>query len=334
MAAASARAHEVDWPTDSSLPTMTRFPSNKARGPQHAHSDSVGTGPTVSVIIPTKNRKADLARTVETLLEQTVQPIELIIVDQSLEPTFSQQISIPVTRIHDSTLSGASVARNAAMDRARGDIWLFLDDDVLLEPNFIEEVLKAYTANVTGVSGIITNYSTPPLKQRLWECIFHIGPFRDDRQSVYRDAGEVCNEKPIRVRQFGGGLMSFRASAICSHRFDPNLTGASPGEDIDFCAGLPKGSTLLIAPKARLIHKRSPESRDSTHWIEVDSQVAAYMRERHWKQGMWNNLCYGWLNVGYVLGTISSSLKERSMAPWKAWRAGIRKGKQIALPHK
>lgn len=285
---------------------------------------------TVSVIIPTKNRAADLARTIETLLQQTVQPLELIIVDQSPAPTFTRQIPIPIMCIHNPTLSGASVARNVAMDCARGDIWLFLDDDVLLEPTFIEEILKAYDDNVTGVSGIITNYSVPPLKQRLWESLFQLGPFRDERQTIYRRAASLRGMEPIRVRQFGGGLMSFRASAICGHRFDTNLTGASPGEDISFCAGLPKSSVLLITPRARLIHNRSPESRDPTHWVSVVAQVASYMRERHWKRGIWNNLCYAWLNAGYALATSLSSLKQGSPLPWRAWRDGIHRGKVIA----
>lgn len=284
----------------------------------------------VSVIIPTKSRAADLARTIETLLLQTVQPLELIIVDQSPALTFTRQIPIPVVCIHDPTLSGASVARNVAMDRAQGDIWLFLDDDVLLEPDFIEEILKAYNSNVTGVSGIITNYSVPPLKQRLWESLFQLGPFRDERQSIYRRAASLRGMEQIRVRQFGGGLMSFRASAICGHRFDTNLTGASPGEDIDFCVGLPKDSVLLITPRARLIHNRSPESRDTTHWISVVAQVASYMHTRHWKRGIWNHLCYAWLNAGFALATSLSGLRHGFPFPWRAWRDGLRKGKTIA----
>ncbi len=38
---------------------------------------------TVSVIIPTKNRPGDLALAVSTLFQQTILPIELIIIDQS-----------------------------------------------------------------------------------------------------------------------------------------------------------------------------------------------------------------------------------------------------------
>ena len=307
---------------------------NSAQSPRTEQSNGIdqtrSRSLTVSVIIPTKNRSADLARTIETLLQQTVQPLELIIVDQSAEPTFTRKIKIPTVCIHDPTLTGLTAARNTSMKVARGDIWLFLDDDVLLEPDFIEKILEAYDTNVTGVSGIITNYSTPALKQHLWEVIFQVGPFRDERQHVYRDAGRLLEAEPIRVRQLGGGLMSFRSSEIRNQLFDTNLTGACPGEDIEFCAGLPKECVLRIAPKARLIHDRSPESRDSTHWISVDAQVASYMRERHWKSGLWNNLSYFWLCVGYATVVAFSSLKNVSFSPWNAWREGVKRGRQIA----
>lgn len=283
----------------------------------------------VSVIIPTKNRATDLARTIETLLQQSVQPLELILVDQSASPTFTRRLPFPLVCIHDPTISGASVARNVAMDNARGDIWLFLDDDVLLEADFIEQILAAYAPGVSGVSGIITNYTSPPLKRRLWEAIFQLGPFRDERQRIYRTAERLRVARPIRVRKFTGALMSFRASAIHRHRFDPNLTGASPGEDIDFCSGLAKGSVLLIAPRARLIHKKSAESRDPTRWISVAAHVTAYMRTRYWSRGCWNNLCYVWLNVGYGAAASFSSIKGRTSQPWRAWQEGIRRGTKI-----
>jgi len=64
------------------------------------------------------------------------------------------------------------VARNVAMDRASGDIWVFLDDDVILEPEYIQELMRAYLPEVTGVSGIFTNYTIPPLPRRLFETVF------------------------------------------------------------------------------------------------------------------------------------------------------------------
>lgn len=285
---------------------------------------------TVSIIIPTKNRTPDLEATIESILRQTVLPLELIIIDQSNEKSFGKTVPFPLKYIHDPKLSGASTARNAGMNRATGDVWLFLDDDVILEPNFIEELLAAYAPGVTGVSGIVTNYTHPASTHVLWETVFLRGPFLDDRQRVYRNADELRSGLPVPVRQFGAGLMSFKASAIKNLRFDPALTGASPGEDIDFCARLPRGSKLVIAPKARLFHKRSPEGRTSAHWLALHAQVNRYMRDRHWKHGLFNNLCYLWLNAGYASAAALSCLKRMSREPWRSWREGAEKGAAIA----
>ena len=284
----------------------------------------------MSVIIPTRNRADDLATTIESLLSQTVQPAELIIVDQSVEKSYTDSLPIPVVYIHDRTLSGASHARNVGMDHARSDIFLFLDDDVVMEANFIEEILAAYSDGVTGVSGIITNYQKPNLLRYLWEVAFFRGPFHDDRQPVYWNAARNVASRPFRVRQFGGGLMSFRRSAVQAHRFDTQLTGACPGEDVDFCVGLPKESVLLINPRARLLHKRSPEGRDSIHWLALQAQVYNYLRQRHWREGFWNNVCFAWLNVGQMAAAMLASMKRGSLEPWRSWREGARKGIAIA----
>jgi len=279
----------------------------------------------LSIIIATKNRPADLEKAIQSVLVQTRLPNELVLVDQSPERSFAKPINIPIRYIHDPGLSGAGTARNAGMDVASGDIWLFLDDDVILEPDFIEKILAAYREGVTGVSGVVTSYSRPALGQLLWETLFVRGPFLDDRQRVYWRAERLKAAKPIRVRQFGAGLMSFRSCVIKQLRFDPNLAGASPGEDIDFCARLPRGSVLLITPRARLFHKRSPAGRNQAHWLLLHAQVNSYMRQRHWRSGIRNHLCFAWLNVGYALATSISVLRRGSLEPWRAWQEGLRR---------
>jgi GT2 family glycosyltransferase len=285
--------------------------------------------PKVSVIIPTKNRRADLEETIRTLLAQTRIPDELIIVDQSQTKSLLRTSSLSLKYIYNPEITGASQARNEGMKQATGDCWLFLDDDVVLEPDFIEKLLAAYAPGVTGVSGIITNYSAPPIMQRIWTAIFELGPFHDRRQAIYCDARRLAGSAPIKVREFGGGLMSFRADEIRGLRFDENLNGACFAEDIDFCACLPRNSVLLIAPQARLVHKHSPEARNSVHWLDPHAQGANYMRQRHWRYGIWNNLCFAWLNVGYALSATLSSARRMSWEPWRAWKRGAERGRSL-----
>ena len=284
----------------------------------------------VSVVIPTKNRPRDLQATIESLLAQTRPPNEIIVVDQSSAKSFTTPITIPLRYIHDPRIGGLAEAKNAAMKTAQGDIWVFLDDDVILEPQFLEELLAAYSPDVAGVSGIITNYKKPRLGRLLWDMAFMRGAFKDVRQRIYWKAGRLANSKPIRVRQFGGGLMSFRASSIKGLRFDANSKGASPGEDLDFCAQIPGDRILVIAPKARLVHNKTPQARAFVHWLSLHAQVYYYLRERHWRSGLWNQICFAWLKAGYASAALLSCLKRRSSDSWSAWREGARKGIALA----
>jgi glycosyltransferase involved in cell wall biosynthesis len=288
--------------------------------------------PTVSVIIPTKNRAADLEVVIENLLQQSTLPTELIVVDQSARKSYTKYIPIPLRYVHDPELSGAATARNAGMDIASGDILLFLDDDVILEKSFIEQIVAAFEPGITGVSGIITNYTRPELPRWLWESVFVRAPFLDDRQQIYWKAAKLLDARPVRIRQMTGALMSFRAEAVRTLRFDANLTGGSLGEDIDLCASLPKESVLVMTPKARLLHKRSAAGRESIYWLALHAQVSRYLRERHWRRGFRNNTAFVWLTIGYAFAAVLSCLRKLSFDPWILWREGARKGFALAHP--
>ncbi|MGH9526297.1 MAG: glycosyltransferase family A protein, partial [Terriglobales bacterium] len=109
----------------------------------------------MSVLIPTKDRAADLALTIESVLGQTTLPDELLIVDQSRDEAAESRtrarwaLGTPARLVYvrRPELSGLAAARNCAMDRACGEIWLFLDDDVVLEPDFLAQLLAAYRAH-------------------------------------------------------------------------------------------------------------------------------------------------------------------------------------------
>src|SRR5580698_8025511 len=132
----------------------------------------------VCVIIPTKNRPADLQRVVRSVLSQTAGPQALVIVDQSRDEESRRRVEAELLNadrqcggrwklvyIHDTEITGLAMARNRAMEIADGSIWLFLDDDVVLEADFLEQLLAVYRdhPDADGVSGIITNYPRPLL---------------------------------------------------------------------------------------------------------------------------------------------------------------------------
>lgn len=126
--------------------------------------------------------------------------------------------------------------------------------------------------------------------------------------------------------------MSFRADAIRDIQFDENLSGVSDGEDVDFCAHLKPRSLLLITPKARLVHNQSPAGRSQKHWTSREAKSNHYLYYRNWRSGIFNRLCFCWLNLGYGIVATFASLRRGSLEPWRDLVEGMREGCRVSQP--
>ncbi len=108
--------------------------------------------PFVSVIIPTYNRKEFLREAVQSVLEQTFQDLELIVVDdgstdgtwEMLEREFGGRI-----RYIYQENQGPSAARNRGVEASCGEWIAFLDSDDLWLPKKLERQLE-FTAENPG----------------------------------------------------------------------------------------------------------------------------------------------------------------------------------------
>lgn len=99
----------------------------------------------ISCIIPTCNREEMLKQTLESVLNQTRMPDEIIIIDNGkndvhLSPKFDKYVKI--ARL--SPFSGVSKARNAGAEIAKYEILAFIDDDDLWERRYLENVAGAF----------------------------------------------------------------------------------------------------------------------------------------------------------------------------------------------
>lgn len=98
-----------------------------------------------SVVIPLYNKEKYIARTIRSVLEQTVQEFEIIVVDDgSTDNSVDEMKKFDDDRIrivHQKN-GGVSAARNRGIDEARYDLIVFLDADDFWEPDFLETVLK------------------------------------------------------------------------------------------------------------------------------------------------------------------------------------------------
>ena len=108
--------------------------------------------PLVSVIIPTYARPDNLCRAIESVLNQTYSPIEIIVVDDNGKGTTFQRETEEILKpyisnhkitylIHEINKNG-SAARNTGFRASKGDFINFVDDDDTLAPQKIELQVK------------------------------------------------------------------------------------------------------------------------------------------------------------------------------------------------
>ena len=103
----------------------------------------------VSVIIPTYNREQCLLDTISCLLHQDHPLYEIIVIDQS--DVISEQKKTLIKNNTDKIRffhineRGRSLAKNYGILQAKGDLVLFCDDDILIEPNFLSTHVAIYS---------------------------------------------------------------------------------------------------------------------------------------------------------------------------------------------
>jgi hypothetical protein len=92
--------------------------------------------------------------------------------------------------------------------------------------------------------------------------------------------------------------------------------------------------SLVIAPEARLVHHRSPVGRSSEHHLRREVRADVYLYGKHWRRGVTNRLCLGWLLLGYGVQATLASLFRRNREPWRSLFRGVREGRRLvaALP--
>src|SRR2546423_7624259 len=100
------------------------------------------TKPTVSVIVPATNQPATLLRCCDALIASDEPPDEIVVVDSPGE-------------------ANAATARNLGAERATGDILLFVDADVEVQPGVMTQIRDAFDTD-PDLSALFGSYNHAP----------------------------------------------------------------------------------------------------------------------------------------------------------------------------
>jgi GT2 family glycosyltransferase len=227
-----------------------------------------------SVIIATYNRQDVLCHTLPFLLTQQYRNLEIIVVDQT--PSTSARLSDLLRRsgslVSYRRLSAPNLpaARNAGVMESNGDIVIFVDDDVVVGPNFVEQHMSAYVdQSVSGVTGLCL---PPAVTQQIIEWELRT---LEQRHHAARplSRGQLSN-----VSWLPGCHMSFRRAAIAeAGPFDEFFTGSALCEDVDMsCRLRTLGHKLIVDTRIELIHLAIAEGG-----CEVRRGLESEQEERH-----------------------------------------------------
>jgi glycosyltransferase involved in cell wall biosynthesis len=291
---------------------------------------------TIAIALPTKNRPNDLVAAVDSILVQRRRPDELIVVDQSptdesrrlVEARIGLNSTIRLTYIHDQAIAGLVPAKRVAAELSGSDILCFLEDDVVLEPDYLAEMETGFLqrADMLGCCGVVTNLPPlPPFYGSLFH-LFHRGIYRDPRVGIH-GCFEGGGHALIPSRALSGGLSAWRREVFDAIPFDV-ANDFFMLEDIDFStrAEANFGPRFYINPNARLAHNMSPlnRARLGERQRRKLREYLMFYKKRSATPGALPNLL--WLLPGLLLEAMMQTLSCRSLAPLKGYAAGLRDG--------
>ena len=204
--------------------------------------------PPVSVVIPVRDRAADL-RDCLRALEQLDYPsdrLEIIVVDDGSKREIPADIKAECVRvIRQAEPRGPAAGRNLGAASASGEILAFLDADCMARTEWLRELVPFFGAPTVGaVGGFVDGYYRGGFLDR-YEAVFSslnmgrrvlIGG--DSAATLYVPTANMLVRREV-FQETGG----FRE-------------GLRVGEDVDFCWRMRgRGHTLLYVPHGKVAHR-------------------------------------------------------------------------------
>lgn len=222
----------------------------------------------VSVVTPTYNRRDSLLSTLRALAKQTLAPSSfeaLVISDGSTDGTAQacKQLAVPYTlRYFEQDHQGPAAARNLGVREARGEIIVFLDDDVVPDPELLSVYLALHERHprAVGIGPLL-----PPADMRLQPWV------RWEEEKLLKQYADMTAGKwEPTYRQFYTGNAAVRRQDILEMGgFDARFRRA---EDVELALRMSdRGFVFHFLPEARGWHYARRTFRS---WFDIPRAYA------------------------------------------------------------
>jgi GT2 family glycosyltransferase len=246
-------------------------------------------------------RPQPLLKLLQSVQKQTFYPNEILIIDGSTDTETKEILANNTFRnltyfVVLPEQRGLTKQRNVGISKVATDMEYvcFLDDDIILEPSYFEELLKTYQIHpeALGVGGYINN-ETPWQKvkeneiPKINEFSFDGWKRKDGSRFILRKKLGLDSDCPpgfsplfshgrsvgflppsnkiYEVEQVMGGVSSFKKSVFDTFQFSTYFEGYGLYEDADFSLRLAKTGKLYLNTAAKLSHYHNSSGRPNQY---------------------------------------------------------------------
>jgi glycosyltransferase involved in cell wall biosynthesis len=220
--------------------------------------------PLVSAIIPTKNRAKMLGRALQSIVNQTYQPLEIIVVDdgstdqtEAVVKGFKQGIKY----LKNERSKGAGAARNRGVEAANGVFIAGLDDDDEWHPERIEQSVRNYEGRFSCVTSDVT-FQYPK------------------RSAVWHKQRIITLDDLLYSNQVGNQVLVERERLLELGGFDEQFKAA---QDYDLWVRLCErfGPVKNVRKPLQIIHQEHEKDRISNSSSQLSGYLAFYNKHKH-----------------------------------------------------
>jgi glycosyltransferase involved in cell wall biosynthesis len=228
-------------------------PSADSRGAPNVHPVLI------SVVVPTRDRAAALARCATALAAQDAPELDVVVVDdgsRDRRAVAAAVESLPDARVVRSPGRGPATARNLGAGAARGELVCFTDDDCEPRPDWAR-VLAAAAAQAEG--GVAAGLTRPPGEA---------GPAVVASQTITNHLQLASLRADGTLGFAPSSNFACRPAVLAELPFDSGFPDAA-GEDRDWWArALAHGIAAAYEPRAVVVHRQ-------------DLSLRAFVRQQH-----------------------------------------------------
>lgn len=274
----------------------------------------------LTIVICTRNRPHDIIKCALSIATQSItskKSINVLIIDDGdlANPVINELREILFDycfNYYKKEVPGLLLSRIFAIFSLNSEYILFIDDDVILEYNYLDILKKTYEQNleIVGVSGIDLLLDFPNIFKWTYHTLFLLKSGNPGKLSLtsYGESMQYWRKKTnIFSTEFLSGCnMSFKRISLLEIKPVDWLNGYSLGEDVYLSFIARNCGKLIINPDLKVKHFQSQTSRDKIEEVAFNEIINHHNLLEMQNAESWKLLLHGWTIFGIILKTFLS----------------------------